>query len=107
MDLVVSTMELGLEAVGLETLLARARSGSNSSSDSMVVGCSLERLSTPRCAQAHGYTSDSSVCMLRRWERCFQDISCVYYIQVTCQRRSRCNGKYQEPMPELWSVDSW
>jgi hypothetical protein len=89
MDLVVSTMEL--EAVGLETLLARARSGSNFLSDSTVGGCSLERLSTPRYAQVRGYTSDSSDGTLHRWrlDRCFRDISCVWYIQVTCQRRWR------------------
>jgi hypothetical protein len=86
MDLVVLTMEL--EAVGLETLLARARSGSNFSSESTVGGCSLARLSTPRYAQVRGYTSDLSVNNFHKSGRCSEDISCVWYIQVTCQRRS-------------------
>ena len=98
MDVVVCTMEL--DAAGLEALLARARSGSSHST----VGCLLEALSTPRYAQAPVYTSDSSVRMLRKWGMCFQDISCVCYVQVTCQRGPRNNGKYEEPMPGLWSL---
>ena len=98
MDVVVCTMEL--DAAGLEALLARARSGSSHST----VGCLLEALSTPHYAQAPVYTSDSSVRMPRKWEMCFPDISCVWYIQVTCQRGPGYNGKYQEPMPGLWSL---
>jgi hypothetical protein len=86
MDLVVLTMEL--EAVGLETLLARARSDSNLSSDSTVGGCFLEELLTPRYAQVRGYTSDLAANNCHSSEKCYRDISCVWHIQVTCQRRS-------------------